>query len=311
MSSGAVIHKLTPRGCAAPPPSLMNKCETDISYASRASTSTIDQGSKVILGNSSQENKILTDCCNGGREKYGLATEVREIHQAGGLRVGFLDPFDDARGVGRVFELDGDGAVDVQFLDGPKVRLEFHDPAAGGQVAVDFAVAIADVDMDGFAFELSQIGRASVRQDKVTDVDVGPHAQMGALVHKTCHRVNAVEQAQTERLELECDVDVLFVGVIAKDAAGLDSPVPLLGRRDDFALPDVFAQDEEDVFRTPISGEVDEGFTTLYMEVAHRIVEVDEAGCDNGERDDGQAAFLAGVQHEAFFLPRDGHGFCE
>ena len=68
------------------------------------------------------------------------------------------------RRIGRIFELDGDGAVDVQFFDRLKIRLEFDDAAARGQVAVDFAVAIADVDMDGFAFELGDIKRAGIGQ---------------------------------------------------------------------------------------------------------------------------------------------------
>ena len=213
------------------------------------------------------------------------------------------------RRVRRIFELDSDGAVDVQFLDRLEIRLEFDDAAARGQVAVDFAVAIADVDMDGFAFELGQIDRASVGQHEVADVDIGAHAWVGALVHETRHGGDTVEQAQSERLQLECDVDFLLVGVIAEDATGLNSPAPLVDRRDDFSLPNVFAEHEENVFRTPLSGKVDEGFAALNVEGSHGFVEVDKAGRDDRKRNDGQVFFLAGLQHQAFFLRGNGHGF--
>jgi hypothetical protein len=58
--------------------------------------------------------------------------EVREVHQTGGLPVCFLEPFDDVRRVSRICELDGDGAVDVQFFDRLNVRLEFDHVAARG-----------------------------------------------------------------------------------------------------------------------------------------------------------------------------------
>src|SRR5262249_56131507 len=118
-------------------------------------------------------------------------------------------------------------------------------------------------------------------QEEVGDVDIGAHGGVGALVHETCHGGHTVEQAQPERLQLECDVDFLLIGVIAEDATGLDSPAPLLGRRDDFSLPNVFAEHEENVFRAPLSGKVDEGFTALYVEGAHGFVEVDKAGRDD------------------------------
>src|SRR6516164_1009984 len=243
--------------------------------------------------------------------RRGSAAEAREVHQAGGLPVGFFNPFDDVRRVRRIFELDGDGAIDVQFLDRLKIRLEFDDAATRGQVAVNFAVTIADVDVDGFAFELGQINRASVGQHEVADVDIGAHARVGALVHETSHGGHTVEQAQPERLQLECDVDFLLVSVIAEDATGLDSPAPLLGRWDDFSLPNVFAEHEENVFRAPLSGKVNEGFAALHVEGAHGFIKVDKTDRDHGKRNDGQVVFPAGVQDKAFFFWGNGHGFRE
>ena len=45
-----------------------------------------------------------------------------------------------------------DDAVDVEFFDGLKVGREFYYSPARREVAVDFAVAIAEVDVNGFVF---------------------------------------------------------------------------------------------------------------------------------------------------------------
>ena len=67
----------------------------------------------------------------GTRSRWKLsAAEAREVHQTGGLCVGFLNPFDDVRWVRRILELDRDGAVDVQFFDRLKIGLEFDHAAA-------------------------------------------------------------------------------------------------------------------------------------------------------------------------------------
>ena len=106
-------------------------------------------------------------------------------------------------------------------------------------------------------------------------------------------------------------IDFLLVGVIAEDATGLDSPAPLIGRRDDFSLPNVFAEHKENVFRSQLSSKVDEGFAALHVEGAHGFVEVDKASRDDGKRNDGQVAFPARVQHQVFFLWGNGHGLRE
>src|ERR1700722_19907497 len=168
---------------------------------------TSDLKPKLLPGNQINEKPVDSRSVPARRRDAGRGSiaEAREVQQAGGLPVCFLNPFDDVRWVRRIFELDGDGAVDLQFLDRLKIRLEFDDAAARGQVAVDFAVAIADVDMDGFAFEPGQINRAIVGQHKVANVDIGAHAWVGALVHETRHGDHTVEQAQPERLQLEGD----------------------------------------------------------------------------------------------------------
>ena len=74
------------------------------------------------------------------------------LHHAGGLPIGFLDPFHDLFRIGRILELKGYGSVDFQFLDGLEVRHEFDHTPTGGKVAVDLAVAVADMDVAAFPF---------------------------------------------------------------------------------------------------------------------------------------------------------------
>lgn len=240
-----------------------------------------------------------------------LVSEAGEVHEFGGLAVGFFDPFDDFFGLRRVFELDGDDAIDGEFFDRVKVREKFDDATAGREVAVDLAVAIAEVNVDGFAFQFRQVGGAAVRKDEMADIDVGADARMIALVNEAGHGVDAVEEAEAKGLELEGDVDAPGVGVIANAAASLEAPLPLGGGRNDFALPDVFAEDEQDVFGAPRGGEVDELLAALDVEIADGLVEIDEAGGDDREGNDGQVEFLGGAFDERDFFGGNGHGFGE
>jgi hypothetical protein len=78
--------------------------------------------------------------------------------QPSGFPVGLLDPLDDARRVGRVFQLDGNYSLHRELFDGLKVGGEFDDAAPGRKVPVDFAIAVADMDMDGLLSEEMNLG---------------------------------------------------------------------------------------------------------------------------------------------------------
>src|ERR1700677_665408 len=101
---------------------------------------------------------------------------------------------------------------------------------------------------------------------------------MGTLVDEAHHLVNIVQQAQPERLKLEGDIHVLSVSVIAQDAAGGHCPSPLIRRRDNFALPQVLAQDQHDVSGSELGRQIDEPLASGYVEIANRVIEIDKAG---------------------------------
>ena len=85
----------------------------------------------------------------------------------------------------------------------------------------------------------------------MADIDVCADARVRAFVNEANHGIDAVEQTEAERFKFEGDIDSYFVSVISEAAAGFEAPLPLRGGWNDFALPDVFAEDEEDVFRAP------------------------------------------------------------
>src|SRR2546426_889750 len=58
-----------------------------------------------------------------------------------------------------------------------------------------FAVAVAQMNMDGFALEFLNLVWADVGQNQVTDINVGPDARMVALINEMDHRIDAIEHA--------------------------------------------------------------------------------------------------------------------
>ncbi len=80
----------------------------------------------------------------------------------------------------------------------------------------------------------------------MTYVDVGFHVCTVAIVYETDHLLEVVQQAESERLELEGDLDSLLGSVVGEGLGVLDSPSPLGFGRNDFPLPDILAEDEQD-----------------------------------------------------------------
>ena len=140
---------------------------------------------------------------------------------------------------------------------------------------MNFAVTVAEVNMNSFVFELLDVRRRRVRKNQMADVDVGAHTRMAAFVDKTNHGVDVVEQAQTERLQFESNIDILLLSIIAETPTGFDAPLPLGRCRNDFALPDVFAQNEQNVLSAPGASKIDEFLAPINVKFAHRIIEID------------------------------------
>jgi hypothetical protein len=174
---------------------------------------------------------------------------------------------------------------------------------------MDFAVAIAEMYVDGFAFEAAYVVWRRVRKHKMANIDVRAHSRVSAFVNEPYHGIDAIEKAEAKRFEFQRDIDSLFVRIIAQAAAGLDAPLPLGGGRDDFALPDVFAKHEENIPGSPLLGEVDEFFAAFDVKFANGLIEVDQAYRNDWERNDRQAESSSRALDGSDFFLRNADGF--
>src|SRR5439155_21780818 len=128
---------------------------------------------------------------------------------------------------------------------------------------------------------------------QVGNVDIGPHRRLVLIVQEAHHRLDVVDQRQLERLQLQGDLQPQVGGVFAQLGDVTDAGLPLLGRRDHLALPDVLADHQQQVFRRELVAQVQVCPASLEVEALHAGVEVDEADGDAGDTDDGQPGPLA------------------
>ncbi len=87
--------------------------------------------------------------------------------------------------------------------------------------------------------------------------------------------------------------------------------LPLRLWRDHLALPNVIAEHQQDVVGAEASGQVDEFFGALDVVLAHRVVEVDQAGGDHDDRDDRQVVVAASFLDQRGLIRGDGAGLGE
>ena len=92
-----------------------------------------------------------------------LVTKSGFLQKPIGRIVGLAHPVHNLVRPRRIFQLDADGALDPQLLDLPQIRGKLHDAATGRQIAVHLAVAVAQVDVNGFALEPAQLRRRRAR----------------------------------------------------------------------------------------------------------------------------------------------------
>ena len=70
------------------------------------------------------------------------------------------------------------------------------------------------------------------------------------------------------------DLEAALAGVVAEEFAVLDGELPLLPRRDDFLLPDIFSDHEQIVFRAERHAHVEIAFAALDVKALHGRVEI-------------------------------------
>ena len=149
--------------------------------------------------------------------------------------------------------------------------------------------------MPGPALERGERLRRTVAQHHVADIDVRFHGRIVHVGQEAIHLGNVVDERHVERLKLNDDLEVAFAGVVAKKSAVFDSEPPLLLRRDDLFLPNVFTDDEQVVFRTKRRTHVEVALAALDVEALNRRVEIHQANAYADHADDRQFEFVAGL----------------
>src|SRR5436190_17322909 len=79
------------------------------------------------------------------------------LQQLVGCLVGFPDPVDDLVRLGRILQLDADSAVNAKSFNGLKIGKEIDDAPAWRQVAVNSAIAVANVNVNRLSSESGQL----------------------------------------------------------------------------------------------------------------------------------------------------------
>jgi hypothetical protein len=73
------------------------------------------------------------------------------LQQSVGRLISFSDPVHDFVRLGGILQLDANGAVNAQGFDSLKIRREIDNTSTWGQVPVDPAIAIADMNVNRFS----------------------------------------------------------------------------------------------------------------------------------------------------------------
>ncbi len=99
--------------------------------------------------------------------------------------------------------------------------------------------------MDCLAAQLANFLRRDVGQVQMRDVDIRLEGRVVCLVEEGTHAIDAIEQRQRKRFELERDRKPQRLRMVREPPTVVECRPPLFGGRNDFAVPDVLAQDKQ------------------------------------------------------------------
>src|ERR1051326_1495191 len=130
----------------------------------------------------------------------------------------------------------------------------------------------------------------------MTDINVRAHPCMIAFIDESDHRIYAVQEAQPKRLEFERDINFLPARVIANATAGFQSPIPLCFRRNNLALPHVFAKHKQHILCVPGPRKVYEFLRALDMKLPNWRSEISKPKRTHRQRNNRQPKLLASLR---------------
>ncbi len=257
----------------------------------RETPSKLQATDRGIHGN----QKTLSFHGNFRRFKSNSATQTGLFHEGIGGFVCFADPFLDFVGFGGVLELERNGPVDVQFFNLSQVGFEVNNTASGRQIAVYFTVAVRNVDMDGLALQLLQLGWFDASEQEMRDINIGLERGMIDFIDEADHGIDVVEQREGKRFEFQGDFQPQVGCVFGEPATILHRGLPLFCGGNDFAVPDVFPEDQQEVTGLVLVTEIEVILDPLEMEPLHAGIEINQADRDTADGHDGQVELVTGI----------------
>lgn len=122
-------------------------------------------------------------------------TAAEFVHHFSCFVVGFGDPFDDAVGFGGIFKLDRDRLIETGVLNLFEILDDGNDAASGWKVAMNFAVAVREVNVFDESLEFFDLSRLDAHEVEVGDIAVGAddvgHVDM---LDKFAHGIDGVDE---------------------------------------------------------------------------------------------------------------------
>ena len=121
------------------------------------------------------------------------------------------------------------------------------------------------------------------------------------VIEKAHHRIHIIDERELERLQFQGDLQPEVAGGLAQLADVADAGLPLLRRRDDLPLPNVFAEHQQQIASLELVTHIEIAAAAFQVEALHARVEVDQSDGHAGDADDGQSdPFALAADQPAF-----------
>src|SRR4029078_11159756 len=178
------------------------------------------------------------------------------VHQRERLAVTLFYPADDLLAGRCRAELESEGSVESRVDERGEVLAQWGAAAAGGQVFVLLAVTVGDVGVADSTGERCDLVGSDFHRPEMVEIQIRLARLNGDFVHEVDQLWNRIEEGVVPMLHVQRELDTEALRVLGDLPDVLYRRSPLVGCRDDLVLPDVLADDEEQVPRSKHRGEI-------------------------------------------------------
>ena len=155
------------------------------------------------------------------------------------------------------------------------------------------------MDVGDPPLQVGNLLRRRVGQRKVGNIQISAHSGVVNVIQKAHHLLQRIHDGKVERLKLDGDFDAQPPGVVAQLPHPFHGPLPLVAGGDDFLLPDVFSQHQQEIFGLKLIDKVQMFSGALNVEPAHGATKIRNPQGAAAHTDDGQAGLSAGILDQA------------